>query len=581
MVIRWLAVVLLCSSSGAWASLAAGRAALKADDLPGALKAYHDIGVKAPEWTDKVEDLTRYLLLRENGQEAWRMLQVAHRVNRFPEAWIDLERLALFRANSCPLSLPAADEARGHLLNAAVYRYMEQMFESNTVTLPSDDSISTHLATGLTPYLQEIPDMQLAPQRGCRLAKMETRKKEAVLRSELSELQDYLSEGQDEKSTRLLVTMRAVELTDSLRKDKVQKKLLASLPKDNQIPWAELPDPEKQWLFAKVFGAQTIDKVAPDRKKQAQEIAMQALFVEKASPYWLAMIDLNTLPLSERVKVLSRAEKLGDFKGRAWVLFELARTQFELGHTPEGLTVMRRLLVEGEETVDGPLEEASVHLAARIFNKYRFEQGLQGALQASLPARLWNDLLAQSSQRAAVDGRSAEFTRLQSVLHSRTHFVYYNTPEADLNKALSQRNLGLFTKRLGDFKYSAGKLVEYTKTYASYVLSEDSPKDLEKSLKPYSEALVKRLRALTQPGSETEDQVNELASLLDTAGGKWSAGARGVRQGVIKLGIARWTPNELRPADFILHPPAILPRRELFFVPVADQRGWRFSTAIR
>jgi hypothetical protein len=581
MVIRWLAVITLCAGSSAWASLQAGRAALKADDLPGALKAYHDIGVKSAEWPDKVEDLTRYLLVKENGQEAWRMLQVAHRVNRFADSWQDLERLALYRANACPLSLPAADEARGHLLNAAVYRYMEQMFESTTATLPSDDSISVHLATGLTPYLQEIPDMQLAPQRGCRLAKMETRKKAAVLGSELSELSHYLDEGKDEQSTRLLVTMRAVELTDSLHKDKVQKKLLASLPKADQIPWAELPDPEKQWLFRRVFGAASIDKVSVEQRLRAQEIALQALFADKASPYWLAMIDLNSLPIAQRLKVLSRAEKLGDFKGRAWVLFELARTQFDAGHTPEGLTILRRLMVEGEETVEGPLEEAAVHLAARVFTKYRFEQGLQGALQASLPARLWNDLLAQSSQRAAVDGRSAEYLRLQSILHSRTHAVYNNSPEADLNKVLAQRNLGLFTKRLGDFKYSPAKLAEYTKTYAGYLLSEDSPKDLEASLKPYSQALVKRLRALIQPGSDTEDQVNELASLLDTAGGKWSRGARGVRHGVVKLGIARWTPNELRPADFVLHPPSILPRRELFYVPVADQRGWRFSTAIR
>lgn len=578
------AIVLFLFSSvviqvGATTPLENGREALQRDDLAAALKAYQPIGVKDPQWPDKVEDLVRHMLGKKNGLEAWRLLQVGHRVDRFPKEWRDLERMALFHAKACPLSLSAHDEAYGYLMNAAVYRYMTSMFESKTGSLPSDDeSISTHLASGVTPYLAEIPEMQLAENRGCRLAKVQVRSKEGAARAELDELSRFLKlDSIDSQSReRVMIIMRALELAGDSKKEKDAKKYLEMLPPTDKIPWLGLPDPERRWLFVKVFGGNRLDRIPAEKRELAQTIARQALMSDDGSPEWLALIDLPSKTAKERVTILSQADKRGPFPARAWMLYELAQALNDSSNPREAMTVLRRLMVEGEETTDTALDDAIVRLAAQIFSQYRFEPSLQGALQASLPARLWNDLLSQSMMNAAVAGQSAEYSRLEKLLNLRRQSAAQpSSPEAILARSLAKRDLHGFNKALSSFKYSSAKLMDFAQNFAAA--------DRTPQLSSFAAAVLKRLRELNAPGSAAEDKINELSVLLGPESDAAIRGGRGVRQGVVHAGVAKWTHPDLRPPTLVLRAPAILPRRELFYVPSAapGSRNWTFSTAIQ
>ena len=131
---------------------------------------------------------------------------------------------------------------------------------------------------------------------------------------------------------------------------------------------ARVPDPERQWLFVQTFGGKRLQDLRPEVRERAQAVAIQALLASDATAYWLSVIDLDGLQLKERRELLARAEKLGRYPGRSWVLYELALANYELGEASEALTILRRLLVEREEVLDNsPLEEACVALAARLF----------------------------------------------------------------------------------------------------------------------------------------------------------------------------------------------------------------------
>ena len=156
------------SASATIEDLKEGREALGRDNPAAALKAYKSIGPGDPLWTDKLEDLIRYSLIKEDGLEAWRVIQIGRRTRAKPALWNDYERLALLRAQACPLAISANDQTRGFLLNAAVYRLRAEMFEEGGGDLlASGRAVDvSHLTVRLVPYLAEIPHTELLPGRG-------------------------------------------------------------------------------------------------------------------------------------------------------------------------------------------------------------------------------------------------------------------------------------------------------------------------------------------------------------------------------------------------------------------------------
>lgn len=539
---------------------------LSSGKLEDAIKTLSSIDPTSNDYTKKIELLARFHLVRREGLEAWRTLQVGRRVRRAKNDWNDLERLAIFQARSCPLALEPSEDgkARAHLLNAAVYRLLPAIFRDDSSTFDRAEPGETHLTAGLVPYLKEIPQTQLLQGQGCRLAKTIVNQN-SLRKSELKALLDYLDSGERSEGAgaRLLILARALEL--AVTDPESTKRIEAMIPPPSEIAWAELPDAERQWLFVHSFGGRSLTDVPVQRQPEAQRLAISILNTEEASPLWIAMIDLDSLSLKTRLDLLTRlAAKDGPFKGRAWILFDLARAKYESGQTIETLTILRRLLVEREEVIDDAMEDAGVTLASHIFIEYRFDQKIFGALDASLPSRLWRTLLTRAAMRSALAGRPTDLQSIEKLAARRN-----STLDLSLLKPLARRNLKAFEKELHDMN------PEFARTLASYMVDES----FTKTLVPYANAVAKRLRAQsTGPNQDIDD----LTRLLSRPESEWAKGNASVRQGVLRVGVARRPRLDVAPFEFALEPPATLAKRDLFFIPdLQMDGGWTFSTAKR
>jgi hypothetical protein len=570
--------------------LGAGRAALKRGDLAQAMLAYKPVTPQHPLWADKLEDLIRYHLDKQEGLEAWRIIQVGRRTG-VGKSWGDYERLSVMLAGGCALAIAPENSVQAHLLNAAVYRLQPWILKSQNPGLKQKDS--SHLAAGLVPYLADIPETKILRGQGCRAEKLEASATgRGVAKAELDELVDYLAATRDSSADRLLILIRALELASDpkseAKDDSLAKALRAELPPMAKLPWREFPDPERQWLFVQSFGGKRIEDIAADKRAEAEGFALSALEAADSSPLWLAAIDLEKLPAKKRRQVLARAEKLGTFPGRSWVLYELALSLNQSGETNEALRVVRRILVEGEEDVDDNLKDALVALSARIFAEHRLDARTQGALEAALPARLWSVLIEQSMLQTALAGHSRDYVRLEKIRSSMRHASAQPELEGNLTRALAFRQLdkfrGLLSARSRSAQTGGGmggdeRLRRYAQVLVAQLFDLDDAR--LKALQPFTRALAESLARGNVVGSESAAAVSDLIQLLNMESER-AAGNRSVRGGVVRVGVARFGRADLKPASFSLQPPAQMPRRELMFIPdPATERGWKFSTAKR
>ena len=572
-----LALLILVQQARAATSLETARAAVAAGHATDARQSYKQIEFTSPDWPTKVEDLVRLDLEEAQPLEAWRSLQVAKRVRKSREEWVDYERLAVFQAGGCPLAMAPANESQSYLLNAAVFRFMPT-FYSEDISVPLENNPSeSALAPGLVHYLADIPNAEIRRDSGCRFAKTFARRLKTPAANELDQLRSFLGTlaPGDKSQPKLLVTIRALELATmpEVNDTGLATSFRANLPSIDKMSWGDFPDPERQWLFVQLFKARTLKEVAADQRAKAEAIARAAFDAPGASPLWISLIDFAGEPAAKRAALLTKVEKLGSFKARAWLLYELARARFENNDIVGSLTVLRRLLVEHEEAVDSNLEDACVNLASQIFAENRLDLKNLGAIEAALPARLWNSLFKKAELHSAISGRFSEFKMLEDLRRHRAGRDFGAAEETPLLQALAQRNLKAFRRELNDSSAGAGRpLIAIARAMAGDLIGTDVP-----SARPFADAVAKKLQSLRFVSDEEER--SDLVQLLSsTSNDPQIKAAKSVRQGVIQLGTSRWATPDLRPADLALAPPSVLPRRDLYYVPDPHAvRGWIFS----
>lgn len=575
------------------AELSAVRDALSKGEVTKALDAGKKIAPNQPEWADKLEAFLRFYLSKGDGQEAWRVIQIARRTRAVSSSqWLDYERLALLRAEACPLSLATPDDKQGrarvYLLNAAVYRLLPSNLllsaGGSKIAVSNERQEFTLLAPGLIPYLSDIATSKLLRGQGCRIQKAQLHTPTDLAKAELEELLGYLDSAaakQMPDAERFLVLIRALDLAGNkdLHKEALARELRLQLLSFINLKWGDFPDDERQWLFIQIFGARRLEDVPSEQRQEAQRIGMQALHAPDASPYWLAVIDLENLDAHERQKLLSLTEKRGTFEGRPWVLYQLALTQYQLGKTSEALTVLRRLLVEQEEQVDQTLQDACLDLAAQIFSEHRLEQRTQGAVEAAVPAKLWIGLLQKAQMSAALQGHIKDFRQLDFIRsHSRHLSGYEKGLDYELARSLARRDLSAFRSLLTRNKSTNRRtLLSFARTWVAMDRSESSKVN---SWQPYAQALAETLNSLRVSGAEDFEEISDLIQILGTGNSERERGQQSVRKGVVKVGVAHWHHSSPRPASFVLQPPAVMPVRELFYIPdIKTDHGWTFSTA--
>lgn len=539
------------------------------------------------EWIEKLNLLIRYHLLRGPAIEAWRVIQVGRRTTGGSNRWRDEERLAVFLAGACPLALAPEDEPRGWLLDAAVDRLRGRIFEADAGTpLGARAAGERRLGPGLVPYLADIPRTKLLANQGCRFAKWERRSKESRARNELDLLRRFLdrADSAGTRVERLLIRMRALELAEADAKLADEAKALREkLPAASDVDWSALPDPERKWLLARLFAARRLEEVAPERRPEAQAIALASLREGTGTgpADWLALVDLGRLPNDERIVVLSRAEASGRFAGRSWVLLELARSLAEANRVNDSLTVVRRLLREHEEELSADETAAAVELASKLFAEFTFDERTTSAVHAAVPEALWTPMLARTELRFAFAGRAVELAKLHKNLDHARGAGFRSDDRRELVTAIARKDLGRFRRTLDEGERRARRgqrLADFAADYLAELGEQGNPL----VLRGFTRELAVRLRRADAGRGELRDRLTDLALSLDQSGTTAEA-EESVRRGIVRLGTARWRHATAAPPTFVLRPPDALPLRRLFYMPASissRSNEWILSTAL-
>lgn len=583
-------------------ALQTAREKLVKGDLATAQKSYAAIPFGEPLWIEKVEDLVRYHLLKGTPLEAWRLVQILKRVRLSPNAISEYEKLTVFKSQGCPLALRAVDARRDALLDAASYRY-QSIVKSSANSVRAVEGAS--VGPGIVPFLADIPRTRIIRGRGCRLAKFaggETSRAKLELKFLLSALQTFGPvDATVDQLPRLMIAARALqlltELPIELRDKRLSIELGKFLPKESEINWSEVPDEERRRLFSRYFPTEKKDELEASLRNRAHEIAMQVLRnpTDPKDADWLAMVDLSKLAVEEKISLFSALEKTGSFEGRVWILFSLADAHYEAGHATEALSVLRRLLREGEEKTDAAFDEATVDLAARIFSEHRFEERLVGAMQAAIPSRLWWQMVDGAAVRAAIRGQAADFAKIQSLMIKKSALGSMMKAQVSLWAALASRDFKSFSKRLRSLDRGNATdrlLISLGGILASEMVSsigaaDAAPADalsgdaVWKKTAPYARELAAEIRSRIRPGDARANELGDLAQILESESA-WSDGGRSVKKGAVVLGVAKFKRRVPQRSEFRLKPPVAIPLRELIYLPDnATARGWVLSTTIR
>ncbi len=560
-------------------SLAEGRKALSDGDLSKAHKAYASISFDSALWLEKSEDLLRYHLLRGSAEEAWRIVQVLRRIGDKRPVLNEYERLALFKSKACPLALAQGNSSHGHLLNAATYRLLLSRKMDSFEDQPNPGG--SHLAAGLVPFLGEIPVTRLLKGRGCRFEKALAGSKNSLLKSEADELLTFISMQKDVDSidvnANVLIVNRVLQIAKITYASTTQMAAARHLNALSQkIEWERLPDVDRRWVFRQLFGAGKLADVVPEKRREAQTIALRIAETEPtiAAADWLAMTELDQMTAAEKVRLLSRIQALGAFSGRDWLLVNLAWAHAERGETRDALALIRRLLLESEEKLDSELEASAVELASSLFSEHRFDERLQGAIHSSLPARLWLALLEDMQLRIALKGQRADFARIAGLIRLQKAKYPWRTSLVDLQRNLAARNLTQFRKHLSSA--SDRDLLDIAAKIAGRY-PELSQRELN-SLQSFSSELVSAIRKRIKPGDSRWDRITDVVHVLELDVTEWKIGAETVRKGTVQMGLARWRRPEMRKLPFELKVPETLPLHTLIFVPDSHGgREWRLA----
>lgn len=597
-------------------ALESARARLLQNDLPGALAHYARIDANDPRWPAKVEDLLRHHLLHGSPVEAWRLTQLLRRVKKPVPFLNDYESLAVFMAGACPLALPADDTARGHLLKAATYRFARTRLSGSAIDPRRDRTVhSIHLAPGLVHNLTDIPRAELLKGQGCRFTRPDDLSPTRTARAELNELMIYLDLNRDLNSAliqRFLVMTRAFQLATELKDTALEAKLAQALDAEPAPPWTDLPDAERKLLFHRRFKGTKLTVIPPELRERAQEIALQILepttttvttavtttpapaptaaaVATAAAADWLGLIDLDRLPLPRRLRLLTRLSLAEGDANRGWVLFELARAHHESGDAVKALGLLRRLMVENEEPVPPEMDPAVISLATRIFVEHRFDERMRGAIQAALPARLWTQLLNEALLRLALNGRRTDYERLASMPSMQQPSSSLQQPLSSLLlRELARRDFVAFSRRFTSLP--RGPSTDRSLFLLGGRIAAQLP-ELDtltlRSLRPFLKNLTTALaQHRSQPvvNSQRNEEVSDLVQALqamDATDPEWSKGGQTVRQGILRVGVARWRRADRLPNPFELQVPSSLPLRFLVEMPDSIvERGWKISTSV-
>ena len=397
--------------------------------------------------------------------EAWRLIQLLRRTHTVRTSESNrlqyFEALAAYLAGSCPLSYQLKDDVFANLLQASVYR---SKFENpNPVAVNQSFSemeqgtLLNSFSAGMVPFFADLAKTTLLRGSGCRLSHLLTITSEsdkiAKQKSELTYLLRAIGQANQTNSPLLprgllTLALRAYALSKNVADQNLENELAKKIStfQAHDIIW--LPDPERHLAFQARF--------APvlDAKYKQHDSAGRAVFeilknAGETESDWFGLLNLDSFSIADRIELLTLWRERISVPHHRYLLLKLAEAEYASGNAVKALQDLRQSFqiqdpaaLGSEETESKEGDRFAENLAEQIFQEYRFDSSVSGAMQGALPDRLWRSLETTLLFDLAVRGDSKA---VSSMLARQSKSFNLPRSQAALLDALAKRKLQLFS----------------------------------------------------------------------------------------------------------------------------------------
>jgi hypothetical protein len=568
--------------------VAQARAALVAGDVKGAGLLYQQVRPGDPRFPERLADTIRWQLLSQNFQEAWRITELARRIEA-PVPDLDYyTALAATRHGTCALGFPVQDRLKRLLLHAHMYRFHNRYTNGSYNARPYDTADAgiqqTHLISDQVQYLEQIPQATLLKRKGCRFfyGRFSSRKIAAEWEYKALRLfrELHLTGAPDERFNIDDVEVRMIELADELKDKETITLLLERYGLYDAPSWAGLEDQRRQFLWQKLIQHEMVPP--PPYAKDSPRFPVVLSVIRSRPPdeglNWLGLINWYDVDRSERLPLINHLLESKDQRYHPFLLTAKTELLYERGEMVEALGLVRRLLLLGESNGDPEIERRVAYIASEILAEFAYSEKVLGALQNSVPASRWTAIFRSLLLKHAIAGNQRGYQLIMKIMNDagRKGQLQLDPDQLRLVDALVNRDLTAWQVVINKWsearRIKGGALRIMTDLAAGIVPLTDPEFDRIKSFT--SSAAVFLRRYLMQ--GEQQVRLQDLLLIFDRArASEWAKGGVAVGASAVAAGSVDLRDDQPLPAPFVWNPPARLALADLILVPdEAGNRRW-------
>ncbi len=577
---------LILSTAANASKLEDARAEWNANRPQEAIKIYDEIKFNDPDWIHKLVDAYRLQYSKGNYADAWRMTQVARRAGKTTKDLDYYEALAAIQAGSCAAYLPVERESWHDLLLAHIYRYAQKFrnngYRASPMSKLDDQVVENHLQSKGVHYLKDIPKAELIPKKGCWWIQSRLRETKRARGFEAEALKRWADAeywntpaekrmaGSDEVILRLF--------TITQKDEEVKEKLLGHFSGFTEAQWLTLDAPTRQFVWNKLV----IEEALPPMPMVVTDPHSETVFKimtqsnDTSALNWLGAVNFMDWSDTKKLFLIDHLLTIPGIDKRAYLTLYKAEILFRKGKNTDALNLVRQILIEGENEIGEDIEDAAVKIALAIFREYRYDEKILGAIQSSLPVRLWSQAFRELfiSQSLAGNQRGAQL--LLSTIKNKKTALRMREQDLEFLDLLMKRNLNGIRRffdvqkaRLRGFAY-----VQILRDVATQAIALDEAE--LKKLDPFFLLIANHMSELIMAGRNAEE-LNQLHAIYDRLSKRdWSKGSNTVKKGTIQAGVIDLEKPYTIPNPFKWEDPDFPEPKPLVVQPVSiTGRDWQ------
>ncbi len=588
---QWPFVALIFFSGLSWASteLESARQALLKGDFETADQHYRKISPDDPLFKERIEDAIRFQILKKYYREAWRLTQVAERINLEFDDLEYYEKLTAVRSGACLFGYKKYNNIRDSLMMAYTYRYYRKFiggdFDEDAQGIAEQGKRVSYLEPNRTFYLNDIPKAKILPRMGCRLGSGRFEERETSQRYELSWLKSWFRLYNRQPEEEQLqgsgaVLLRLLLLADKFVDEQTADEVLVIYQKLQPESWLDLPDHERRYIWQRMQEWELLKPPPYSLNSKEGRVILEILTRSQSNndSYWLSQIEISKWPAGLQDRILKRLLNRPEVKLRPQLLHQKMLLNYRKGEIVEALSTIRQLLIDGDSESDQEVESNAIKVALAIFSEYRYDRTILGAIQTALPAEAWSRVFRSLLIRHALAGNRRAFAIMMDELEKsgRNRQLGLSKKQMSAIKALLDRNGASFRQQLNGMKRAkkfSGEGIRFLELVASELIALDQSQ--RSSVSRFLKLMTEELENHVVRSSNPKRYEGILATLDDKRFSQWMKGSETVKRGILIVGAVDLRNRQIKEAKFTWRAPASLPRRPLLVMPVtAVKRDW-------